>query len=489
MLFTMGVSLYTSRVVLNTLGVIDFGIYNVVGGVVAMLAFLNGTLSTSTSRFLTYELGNKDSNKLSKVFSATLTIHIALVLVVLIFAETFGLWFLLHKLVIPQDRVSAAMWVYQFSVLTCVVSITQVPYNASIIAHEQMNIYAYLSIVETVLKLLIVYLLVLTGFDKLKFYAVLMFVVGLLIAMMYRVYCIRQYPECHFSFQWDKKIYKSIASFSGWSLSGSFTYLLLTEGSNILLNMFFGPAVNASRAIAVQVNIAISSFVNNFRMASNPQIVKLYAVNEKQKMKSLVINTTKFSYYLLLFLELPVLLESQMILNIWLGNVPNYALVFMQLTLIDTLVTIFDTCLYFVFNAMGRLRENAIISPLIGIWVLPVSYIFFKLNFSPVSLFYVVIIKSSILSFVVKPILLYKYADYKTGDFVKIFFPCILVTLTSIIPPGICKYYIDEGWLRLIIICLLSAFSVSLSVLYIGIEKEVRKKIINLIVSKLQWKK
>lgn len=489
MLFTMGVSLYTSRVVLNALGVVDFGIYNVVGGVVAMLGFLNGALSSSTSRFLTYELGKKNFDQLKKVFSTTLTIHIALALIILIFAETFGLWFLLNKLVIPHDRMTAALWVYQFSILTCLVSITQVPYNASIIAHEQMNIYAYVSIVEAVLKLLIVYLLVLTGFDKLKAYAVLMFLVGITIAMTYRIYCIRTYSECHYSFQWDKEIYTSIASFSGWSLSGSFTYILLTQGSNILLNMFFGPVVNASRAIAVQVNAAISAFVGNFRMASNPQIVKFYAGNEKQKMKNLVISTTKFSFYLLLFLELPVLLESQMILHIWLGIVPDYALIFMQLTLVDTLITIFDTCLYFVFNAMGRLRENAIISPLIGIWILPVSYVLFKYGFSPVSLFYVVIVKSSILSFIVKPILLYRYAGYKSEDFIKIFLPCVLVTLAGVIPPGLCRYFMDAGWLRLVTICFVSASSVSISVLYLGMDKELRKKIIMMAVSKLNWKK
>ena len=485
MLFTMAVSLYTSRVVLNALGVVDYGIYNVVGGVVAMISFLNGALSNSTARFLTYELGKEDFNKLKKIFSATLTIHIALAIIIFILAETVGLWFLLNKMVIPDERITATIWVYQFSILTYMVLITQVPYNALIIAHENMEVYAYVSIIEVVLKLLIVYLLIIAGFDKLKFYAVLMFAVGILVAIIYRVFCIRKYKECYYSFQWDKELYKPLINFSGWSLAGSFTFILLRQGANIVLNIFFGPVVNASNAIAGQVNNAILLFVQNFRTASNPQIVKLYAENETQKMKSLVINTTKFSYFLLLFLELPILLEPEIILKIWLGQVPDYLLIFIQLTLINTLLTIFNTCLYFVFNAIGRLKENGIISPLISIWLIPISYLLFKRGFPPESLFYVLIIKSSILSFIVKPVLLCKYADYKSVDFVKIFLPCIIVTLICIFPPLACNQFMEEGWLRLIIVCMVSSLSVSFSVFWFGIEKEMRKKVTNFALSKM----
>lgn len=486
MFFTMAVTLYTSRVVLRILGVEDFGIYNVVGGIVTMLAFLKGALTTSTIRFLTYELGRKDYERLQHVFSASMTILVAIGIIIFLLAETVGLWFLLNKMTIPESRMEAAVWTYQFSILTFLVAVTQVPYNAIIIAHEKMNIYAYVSIIEVILKLLIVYMLVMIDFDKLKSYAILMFVVYVIITLLYRIYCIRHYKESRFSFHWDKSLYITLANFSGWSLTGNFASVLLTQGSNILLNIFFGPVINASRAIAVQVDTAVSNFVTNFRKAAGPQIVKLYAAGEVKKMKRLILHTTKFSYFLLLILELPVLLETNLILNVWLGIVPDYAIIFIKLTLIYSLITVFDTSLYYVFNAMGRIKENAIISPFISFWVIPISYVLFKYGYSPVILFYVLIVKAVILSFIVKPILLYRYAGYKMKDIVEIFFPCIIVTLFSFIFPVLTIYYLEPGWTRIIIVGIISVLSVGISVLYFGIEKEMRRKVFIFTLSKIK---
>ncbi len=486
MLFTMAVTLYTSRVVLNKLGVDDYGIYSVVGGVVTMLSFLKGALSNSTSRFLAFELGQKKYDRLRKVFSSTLTIHFALAVLVFILAETVGLWFVYNKLVIPPERMSAAIWTYHFSILTVMVTIIQVPYNATIIAHERMNVYAYISIIEVTLKLLIVFFLSVVGFDKLKTYAVLMFLVSIIIALVFKVYCVRLFKEqTRYTFIWDKAMLMSILNFSGWSLTGNFVYMLLLQGGNIILNMFFGTAINASRAISVQVYNVIAKFVTNFRIASNPQIIKLYAENDLEKMKTLVINTSKFSYYLLLFLVLPVLFEANFILRIWLGIVPDYAAIFLQLTLINGLASIFDTSLYSVFIAMGRLKENAIISPLVSIWVIPIAYVLYTLGYSPTTIFYLQIVKSFILSFIIKPILLRKYANYEMKDFIKVFLPCLVVTFISILPVYYINLKIEEGWVRFIFAGVVSVISVTASVFVFGLNAVERKKVLSIVTDKV----
>lgn len=481
MLFLMGVSLYTSRIILDVLGIEDYGIYNIVGGIVALFSFLKNALSISTSRFLTFEIGRKDFDKLKETFSSSYSIHIFLAILVFIIAETIGLWFLYNKIVIPPERLQAAVWTYHFSVLTSLVTIIQVPYNAAIIAHEKMDVYAYISIIEVILNLSIVYLLYLYDHDKLIFYAVLMLVVRIIIAFIYRFYCIKNYKECRYKYTWKSDLYKSIAFFSGWSLLGSLNFVLLTQGSNILLNLFFGPLVNAAYGISIQVNTAVNLFVKNFQTASRPQIVKLYADNRKSEMKTLVINTTRFSYFLLLILTLPVILETKIILELWLKEIPEHAVIFVQLILIDALITTFDSSLYFVFNAMGRLKENAIISPIIGFLVIPVSFILFRLGFEPSVIFYVQIVKSIIMSIFVKPILLYKYADYILNDFISIFLPCIIVTIIAITPPLIIHNIFSEGWQRLVYVVFTSLVSVSISTFFIGISKANRIKIIYII--------
>jgi len=308
MLLMLGVNLYTSRVIMNVLGVEDFGIYNVVGGVVTMFTFLSGAMGGSTSRFLTFELGKKNFPQSKKIFSAALGIHFVLALVIFIVAETIGLWLLTHKLVIPVERIEAAHWAYQFSVLSCMISIIQIPYNASIVANERMNIYAYLSLADVVLRLVIVYLLTLADFDKLQVYAILVFSVSVITASIYRIYCKREFAECSFSFHWDKNLYRTMLSYSGWDLIGNLAVIGMGQGLNLLLNVFFGPVVNAARAIAYQVQGAIFGFVSNFLTAVKPQIIKLYAEGSIESMMKLVFSTSKYSFYLLYFLSLPALL-------------------------------------------------------------------------------------------------------------------------------------------------------------------------------------
>lgn len=310
MLFMMLVSLYTSRVVLNTLGVVDFGIYNVVGGVIAMLGFLTGSLGAASSRYITYDLGIGDMAIMKRTLGNIKSIHYILAGVILLIGETVGLWFVVTKLQIPAERATAAFWVYQFSILSSMLAVISVPYNATIIAHEKMSAFAYISIVDAVLKLLIVYLLVVIPYDKLIIYAVLLFVIQSFDQIVYIVYCSKHFEETRSRCCYDKKKFKEIFAFAGWTMNGNLAVMGYTQGLNILLNMFFGPAVNAARGIAVQVQSVCQMFCVNFQMALNPQLTKSYAKGDITSMHSLLIKSSKFSFYILYVIAVPLMFEA-----------------------------------------------------------------------------------------------------------------------------------------------------------------------------------
>lgn len=488
MMFTMLISLYTSRVVLQVLGVDDYGIYQAVGGIVGFLSFINGALSTGTSRFLTFELGTGDFEKLKRTFSTTLTIHIALAVLVVLLAETVGLWFLYNKMVIPVEKMEAAVYVYHISILTAVFTLTQVPYNASIIAHERMSVFAYVSIVEVTAKLLVVYLLNIGDFDKLKLYATLLFVVQMGLMLFYRVYCIRQFKETKYSFVYDKSILKSIAGFSGWSLFANASSALNSQGILLLLNMFFAPAVVTARSISIQVNMAASQFVNNFRTAVNPQIVKKYAAGDIDGSHQLLLSSTKYSYYLMFMLCLPICLLAHPILELWLGDVPEYTVIFLQLILIQSLFQVFDTSFYTALYAKGRLKENALISPTFGFIRFPIIYLLFKIGCSPVALSWASLITYVILGLIVKPILIVRIAEYRWRDILQVFKSCLLVTVAALPVPVYCSYCLDTTKLMNDIYVLVITFiSVAISIYTIGIDNATRQKVIAFIYNK--WKK
>jgi O-antigen/teichoic acid export membrane protein len=389
MLITMGVRLYTSRIVLATLGLEDYGIYNVVGGVVVMFAWLNSAMVGSSQRFISFELGRNSFERLHKVFCNSVSIHICIALVILLCAETVGLWFLNTKLNISPLRISAANWVYQCSVFSLMVSIICVPYNSCIVAHEHMKTYAYTSIIDVILKLVIVYFLSVWDIDKLKFYVVLVLATTSIVQSIYVIYCRRNFPECKYRFSFDKQLFRQMFSFAGWTFIGDLSHTLKDQGSNILLNLFFGTFVNAARGIAGQVNAAINGFTANFQMAINPQIVKSYASGNYKYATDLVSKSSRYSFYLLLIVCVPAFVNMEYLLNLWLTVVPEYTVIFVRMTLLVSLVNSLSGSIGIMIQASGRVRNYNIVVGLIIMIDLPISYFVLKAGYLPYTVMYV----------------------------------------------------------------------------------------------------
>lgn len=493
MLLTMIVSLYTSRVVLQVLGVDDFGIYQTVGGVVGMLSFLNSALATGSSRFLTFELGTGNGQKLKRTFSTVLSAHILLAIGIALVAETAGLWFVYHKLIIPPERIDAAVFAYHLSIITAVIQLTQVPYNASIISHERMHIYAYASIVEAGLKLLIVYLLTIGGFDKLMLYAVLFCAVTVGMALYYRLYCIRRFSETRYKLFFDKKIMKEILAYSGWNLFANMSIALNKYGMVLVLNMFFSPAVVAARAVANQASLAAYHFITNILTASRPQIVKRYAAKDYDGSKSLLLTSTKYSYYLMLLLALPIILLAHPLIQLWLGQVPPYSVVFLQLAVVSCLFQVFDTSFYTALYAKGQIRENALISPMVGFVGFPVVYVLFVCGFSPIVVGWAGVVSYLLLAIVIKPLLIIRIANYTWDDILSVFIPCLKVTLLSVPFPIVATYCFmpEKGGMVLMIgkfatIVLVSILSVFVNCWFWGIDSGTRVKVRSYVLSKVR---
>ena len=487
MIFVMVVSLYTSRVVLHTLGVEDYGTYQVVGGIVGFLSFLNITLSSGTSRFLMFELGAGDKERLQKTFSTLLTTHYMLAVIVVIFSETIGLWFVYNKLVIPPARMDAAVITYHISVFTAFFSLTQTPYAASIKSHERMDIYAYTSIFDVTAKLVIVYLLAISPIDRLVFYAILLAIVSISMMMFYRWYCVRKFPECKYHFFFDKKIFYHVTSYCGWNLFSNTAGVLNSQGMIILLNMFFNAGVVTALSVATTVKNAANSFVENYRVASVPQIVKQYAAGDLESSKSLVLSSTKYSYFLLYIMGLPIFLVAPELLKLWLKIVPEYSVVFLRFVIVICFLELFNSGFYTALNAVGRIREFSIIYPAIMFLCFPVVYVAFKMGYSPITVSIVMLVANAIMSLVVMPRLVVKIANYSFREIYELYKTCLLVTLPSL-PIPILVYYLMRGegiWMKFLVISFVSVVSVGLCVWYIGVDKNMRTKIVSFVKSKI----
>lgn len=484
MLLIMAVSFYTSRVVLQTLGVVDYGIYNVVGGIVAMFGFLNSAMSSSTQRYLTFEFGRGDTERLKKVFVTSMNIHIMISVIVFVLAETIGLWLLYNKMTIPDERFNAAFWVYQCSILSTMVMFISVPYNATIIAHEKMSAFAYISILEVVLKLLIVYLLLIRDIDKLILYAVLMLTVQVIIRFIYNIYCTRHFEETKYSFLFDKPLFKEMLSFSGWNLWGNMAAVAYTQGLNILLNMFFGPVVNTARGVAVQVQQAVTQFSMNFQTAINPQITKSYAVEDYEYMHSLIFRSSRFTFFLLLCICLPVFMEAEALLGIWLKEVPEYSAVFLRIILFVTIVDAVANPLMISAQATGHIKIYQSVVGGILLTILPIAYVVLKLGGNPQSVFIVHLLICTIAFivrlFIIRPMIRLSLTKYIKEVIVR----CGVVGICAGAVSFAVNLLLDSSLFSSIMECCISVLSVAVFSFMIGMTKNERDFIINKIKSK-----
>ena len=475
MLFTMGVTLFTSRVILQTLGVEDYGVYSVVGGIITMFAFINGGMISATQRYLTFEIGKGNLPQLKKVFSTSLQIHAIIALIIVLLGETVGLWFLYEKLVIPADRMNAAVWVYQCSIVACVVNIMSVPYNADIIAHEKMSAFAYISILEVVLKLLIVYALYITPWDKLISYALLLLTIQLVIRFVYARYCSKHFEEAHYHHQIDKPLFKEMFTFAGWSFWGNLAGVLYTQGLNMMLNIFFGPIVNAARGIAVQVQSAVTQFVSNFQVALNPQITKSYAIGNLSQMHSLMFRSARFSFFLLFFLTLPVLLETNYLLTIWLETVPPDAVVFTRWMIgVSLIYTIANPCVI-ANQATGKVKVYQAVVGGILMLILPISYIVLRLGAPAYSVFIVHFCVESVAQ-VARMYMLRNLINLPMRAYLRhIYVPVLLVVAISVLLPMYVHSQLAEGLNRFLIVGSVCVLSMGVTVFFLGLTKDERR--------------
>ena len=474
MLFMMVVSLYTSRVILNALGVEDFGIYNVVGGVVAMFSVISGSLSAAISRFITYELGKGDQSKLNKIFSASVTIQLLLSLIIVVLIESVGVWFLNAKMTIPETRMTAANWVLQFSIITFVINLISVPYNAAIIAHEKMSAFAYISILEVVGKLVIAFLILVSPIDKLIFYAILMCAVAVVVRFTYGHYCKKHFTECTYHFHWDKDILKQMFGFAGWNFVGAASAILRDQGGNIVINLFNGPAVNAARGIAIQVNNAVTGFVTNFMTALNPQITKSYASGDREYMMTLIYQGARLSFYMLLLLSLPILVNTHYILVLWLKLVPEHAVLFVQLMLVFAMCESISNPLITAMLATGKIRNYQLIVGGLQMMNLPLSYICLRIGCMPESVLIVAICISQC-CLAARLYLLRGLIGLSSIKYMKnVYLNILMVTILSVIAPCLLAMNIPESFLSFILTSLVAVMATIIMEFYIGCNQKER---------------
>lgn len=474
MLLLMLVAIYTSRVVLQVLGVEDYGIYNVVGGVVAMMGILNGAMAVSTQRYLTFELGKGDKIRLKQVFSVSLTIYFMFAGFLLLLAETVGLWFLNNRLVIPVDRMLAANWVYQFSLLSSVVTLLYTPFNAAIIAHEKMNVYACLSIIEVFLKLVIIYTLMVVQTDKLIVYGLLLMLISIIVTLSYIVYCGRHYAESKYKFYWDKELFVELMSYSGWNMFGSTAALVKGHGVSILLNMFFSPAVNAACGLATQVNTAVSQFFSNFYMSVRPQITKYYAQDDLENMFKLVFRSSRMSFFLILFISLPLLVETPFVIRLWLGQIPEYVVEFIRLILLITAVDAMATPLMTSAHASGHIKLYQSLVGSITLLIIPVSYLFLRMGAAPEIVFYISLFVS-IMNLFVRLWIVRRLMPLPVNKYIKeVFGRCVLCASLAAVFPLMALKIAGEGFGSFFFISILCVLCSSIAIWTVGLDKDER---------------
>lgn len=428
MLLTMAIGLYTSRIVLQVLGIDDYGIYSLVGGIVILFTFINNSLLSGTQRFLSYELGGKEPN-VKEVFSSCFRLHLILSIIFLIFAETIGLWFINTQLVIPEGRLYAANWVYQFSVITCAINIIRCPLNAALISYEKMGIYAYLGIIEAILKLIVAYLLYVSPVDKLITYSILTFISMLIVLTLNTIYTLKRLPDITFVKKPNKGLMKEIVNFSKWTIFGSLANVGMEQGLGIIINFFYGVVGNAAVGIANQVNGHIAGFVNNFQVALNPQLTKNEASKEREKQFSLIYKSSKFSYLIMLFLAVPIVLNLDYILYIWLGNYPPHTTSICFFIIFGVLIETLSGPLWVSIFATGNIKQYQTVISIILLMNIPLGLLAGKLGLPPATI-YAIRAFIFIIALVTRLLYLKKMIGLSIQSFVKnVIFPISLVSL------------------------------------------------------------
>lgn len=486
MMVNLVISLYTSRVILQTLGVSDYGIYGVVAGVVTMFSFFNSTLAGATSRFLSYELGQGNLQRLKDTFSSALVLHVGITFLIIVLCETIGVWFLENKLVIPLDRMDAARWVLQFSILTMAFQILQVPFNAALITREKMDVFAYIEIGNSLLKLVIVYLLLIGSFDKLVLYAILTCVVAIIIAGIYAIYGIRKFEECSFSLKWNKEIIKPMLTYSGWEFYGNMSLVAITQGVNMLLNMWFGTVMNAAYDITTRVKSIIMNLSTNVTTAVRPQIYKTYSVQEVDRMFSLMLNGARITFILMLFFCVPIMIEAHYILKIWLGIVPEYSVPLLQLSLLWNLVVSMSLTMNDVVHATGDVKFQSIIPGTMYLSIVPITYVAFKLGapyWVPFVLNVVTVISAPFYSgyTIKKWIKEFSWRKHVIPDLIR----CYSTMMITLAGTYFVTMVLGEGFPRLVVTLLTSTLLVCVLGYYVILPRDIRNRILTSLKTKL----
>ena len=486
MALMMCINLYTSRVVLQVLGVEDYGVFYVVWGLVYIFGFINDSMTASTQRFLTFELGTGNKQRLHEVFITSVHIHFLISLIVILLSETGGLWFLLEKMVIPEGRQTAALWCYQLSVVTAVAEVMSCPYQSVIIAREKMSAFAYISIVDAVLKLAIVGMLLLSDYDRLIVYAILYTCEKLLIRLIYNIYCTKHFEESRYRWFYDKSLFGKMSSFAGWSMFGNLAYVLYMQGPNMLLNVFFGPVANAAQAAASQAQGAIGQFSRNFQVAINPQITKSYASEQLKEMHLLIYRGSRLTFCLLLILCIPLMVETPTVLGLWLKEVPEGAVIFLRFLLVILLVQQTASPLITAIAATGKIRKYEMITGGLMLTIVPVAYIVLRMGGCPWSVFavylcIVVLTFVATLCITLPPIKL-SLKEY----FYNVLKPCAILLILSLIVPVMLKMLTGTGLLFSLLTIAATVISTGILCYTIGLDEGMR----NLIKEKVQkWKR
>jgi O-antigen/teichoic acid export membrane protein len=476
-LLMMIVMLYTSRVVLSVLGFVDYGLYNLLAGVIMLFSFLSDAMGTAISRFMSFELGRKETNNLANVFCTSFSIHTGLAIIIFVFSETIGLYIVNNILVIPSERLFACNVIYQYAVVTALLSITQVPMNAMIVSYEKMNVYSYIGIVNVILKLMVAYAISISTFDKLITFGTLNLIVSIGVYFFYHLYCKKKFSAYNIGFRIDKKLFKEMGIYSLWNLLLSSSQVVKNYGINVLINIFFGPLVNTANTIAYQVNSAMSGFSNSFSTAINPPIIKSYSANERLQMKNLIFRGSKFSFFLLMIISIPILLETDIILKLWLKDVPQYTVELTKLMILVALIESFVIPVSVGVQATGKVKYYYIVVASVYLVSFPIAYLFYKSGAQPTAALQI-LIALAIFNIFVRLYFLKKYVGISILEFsLQVLLRAFIILILSIIVPLFIYHFFNVGLLRLLITTLSSLFISGFFIYSLGLTKQEREKI------------